>query len=136
MKPKYMLDTNICIYLMKHQPPQVRARFAECFVGDVVISAITLAELEFGVACSGEAQAHNQVLLDSLLEDILVAPFESQAARAYGPLRAVNRERNKDALDKLIAAHALSLGVTLVTNNHADFKAYSGLNVENWVNSH
>ena len=50
-----MLDTNICIYLMKHQPPQVRARFAECFVGDVVISAITLAELEFGVACSGEA---------------------------------------------------------------------------------
>lgn len=136
MKPKYMLDTNICIYLMKHQPPQVRAHFAECFVGDVVISAITLAELEFGVACSGEAQAHNQVLLDSLLEDILVAPFEAQAARAYGPLRAANRERNKDALDKLIAAHALSLGVTLVTNNQADFKTYTGLNVENWVNSH
>lgn len=136
MKPKFMLDTNICIYLMKHQPPQVRARFAECFVGDVVISAITLAELEFGVACSGEAQAHNQVLLDSLLEDILVAPFETQAARAYGPLRAANRERNKDALDKLIAAHALSLGVTLVTNNQADFKSYTGLNVENWVNSH
>jgi tRNA(fMet)-specific endonuclease VapC len=136
MKPKYMLDTNICIYLMKHQPPQVRAHFAECFVGDVVISALTLAELEFGVACSGEAQAHNQVLLDSLLEDILVAPFEAQAARAYGPLRAANRERNKDALDKLIAAHALSLGVTLVTNNQADFKSYTGLNVENWVNSH
>ena len=136
MKPKYMLDTNICTYLMKHQPAQVRARFAECFVGDVVISAITLAELEFGVACSGEAQAHNQVLLDSLLEDILVAPFETQAARAYGPLRAANRERNKDALDKLIAAHALSLGVTLVTNNQADFKTYTGLNVENWVNSH
>lgn len=47
-----MLDTNICIYLMKHQPPQVRARFAECFAGDVVMSAITLAELEYGVACS------------------------------------------------------------------------------------
>lgn len=136
MKPKYMLDTNICLYLMKHQPPQGRARFAECFVGDVVISAITLAELEFGVACSDEAQAHNQVLLDSLLEDILVAPFETQAARAYGPLRAANRERNKDALDKLIAAHALSLGVTLVTNNQADFKSYTGLNVENWVDSH
>jgi len=87
MKPKYMLDTNICIYLMKHQPAQVRARFAECFVGDVVISAITLAELEFGVVCSGEAQAQNQVLLDSLLEDILVAPFDDRAARAYGPLR-------------------------------------------------
>lgn len=136
MKPKYMLDTNICIYLMKHQPPQVQARFAECFVGDVVISAIMLAELEYGVACSGEAQARNQALLDSLLEDILVAPFEARAARAYGPLRAAHRERNKDALNKLIAAHALSLGVTLVTNNEADFRGFAGLAVDNWVNSH
>jgi tRNA(fMet)-specific endonuclease VapC len=136
MKPKFMLDTNICIYLMKHQPPQVRARFAECFVGDVVISAITLAELEFGIACSGESQARNQAALDALLEDLLVAPFEARAARAYGPLRAANRERNKDALDKLIASHALSLGVTLVTNNEADFRCFSGLVVENWINNH
>ena len=136
MKPKYMLDTNICIYLMKQQPQQVRARFAECFVGDVVISAITLAELEFGVACSGSAQAHNQAQLDSLLEDIVVAPFDARAARAYGPLRAANPERNKNALDKLIASHALSLKVTLITNNESDFKVYPGLNVENWVNSH
>ncbi len=136
MKPKYMLDTNICIYLMKHQPPQVRARFAECFVGDVVISAITMAELEFGVACSGESQAKNQAALDNLLEDLLVAPFEARAARAYGPLRAANRERNKDALDKLIASHALSLDVTLVTNNEADFHGFTGLTVENWVNNH
>lgn len=136
MKPKFMLDTNICIYLMKHQPPQVRARFAECFVGDVVISAITLAELEFGVACSGESQARNQAALDGLLEDLLVAPFEARAARAYGPLRAANRERNKDALDKLIASHALSLGVMLVTNNEADFRGFSGLVVENWINNH
>ena len=136
MKPTFMLDTNICIYLMKHQPPQVRARFAECFVGDVVISAITLAELEFGIACSGESQARNQAALDALLEDLLVAPFEARAARAYGPLRAANRERNKDALDKLIASHALSLGVTLVTNNEADFRGFSGLVVENWINNH
>ena len=136
MKPKFMLDTNICIYLMKHQPPQVRARFAECFVGDVVISAITLAELEFGIACSGESQARNQAALDGLLEDLLVAPFEARAARAYGPLRAANRERNKDALDKLIASHALSLGVTLVTNNEADFRGFTGLVVENWINNH
>ena len=136
MKPKFMLDTNICIYLMKHQPPQVRARFAECFVGDVVISAITLAELEFGIACSGESQARNQAALDALLEDLLVAPFEARAARAYGPLRAANRERNKDVLDKLIASHALSLGVTLVTNNEADFRGFSGLVVENWINNH
>ncbi|MFZ4652244.1 MAG: type II toxin-antitoxin system VapC family toxin [Rubrivivax sp.] len=131
-----MLDTNMCIYLMKHQPPQVRARFAECFVGDVVISAVTLAELEFGVARSGEARSHNQALLDSLLEDIPAAPFDAGAARAYGPLRAEHQARNKDALDKLIAAHALSLGVTLVTNNEADFLGFSGLVVENWVNAH
>ena len=136
MKPKYMLDTNICIYLMKHQPPQVQARFAECFVGDVVMSAITLAELEFCVACSGDAQTLNQAALDSLLEDIPAAPFEGQAARIYGPLRAVHKERQKDALDKLIAAHALSLGVTLVTNNEADFRGFGGLRIENWANAH
>jgi tRNA(fMet)-specific endonuclease VapC len=136
MKHKYMLDTNICIYLMKHHPPQVRARFAECIVGDVVISGVTLAELEFGVARSGDAQAHNQALLDSLLQDILVAPFEADAARAYGPLRAANRERNKNALDKLIASHAIALGVALVTNNEADFLGLTGLTVENWVNPH
>ncbi|MBT9477806.1 MAG: type II toxin-antitoxin system VapC family toxin [Polaromonas sp.] len=137
MKPKYMLDTNICIYLMKHQPREVRARFEECFVGDVVISAVTLAELEFGIACSSEsAQAANRSALDGLLEDILIAPFEAQAARAYGPIRAAYKDRNRDALDKLIASHASSLKVALVTNNEADFVNYPGLVVENWVNSH
>ncbi|MFZ2738748.1 MAG: type II toxin-antitoxin system VapC family toxin [Burkholderiaceae bacterium] len=137
MNPKYMLDTNICIYLMKHQPPEVRERFAVCFVGDVVISAVTLAELEFGVACSSPAlQAANRVALDSLLEDIMVAPFEAQAAKAYGPIRAAYKERNRDAMDKLIASHALALQVTLVTNNEADFVNYAGLLVENWVSSH
>ena len=136
MKPKYMLDTNICIYLMKYQPPSVRARFDECFVGDVVISAITLAELEYGVACSGDARGENQGVLDSLLEDIPVEPFDARAANAYGPLRLGYRARNKDALDKLIAAHAVSLGVTLVTNNEADFHGFAGLVVENWVDNH
>jgi len=133
MKPKFMLDTNICIYLMKHQPPEVAARFAECFVGEVVISAITLAELEFGVACSVESRVRNQAALDALLDDIVVAPFEARAARAYGPLRAANREKSKDALDKLIASHAVALGVTLVTNNETDFRSYPGLLLENWV---
>ena len=69
MTAKYMLDTNICIYLMKHQAPRVSARFADCFVGDVVISAITLAELEFGVACSGDSWDRNQAALDSFFRD-------------------------------------------------------------------
>ena len=137
MNPKYMLDTNICTYLMKHQPPEVRERFAQCFVGDVVISAVTLAELEFGIACSSpSAQESNWSALESLLEDIMVAPFEAQAAKAYGPIRAANKDRNRDALDKLIASHAVALGVTLITNNEADFVNYAGLRVENWVSNH
>ena len=137
MSAKYMLDTNICLYLMKHQPPEVRERFAACFVGDVVISAITLAELEFGVASSGPSvQQANRAVLASLLEDIPVAPFDENAAKAYGLVRAVFKDRNRDALDKLIASHALALGVILVTNNEADFVNYAGLLVENWVNSH
>jgi tRNA(fMet)-specific endonuclease VapC len=127
MKPTYMLDTNICIYLMKHQPPEVRERFAACFVGDVVISAVTAAE--------PAAQQTNRSALQSLLEDIMVAPFDAAAARAYGPIRAAYKDRNRDALDKLIASHAVALGVTLVTNNEADFVSYAGLRVENWVSN-
>lgn len=136
MKPKYMLDTNICIYLMKHQPLEVRERFSKCFVGDIVISAITLAELEYGVTCSGESQLANRTLLNSFIDDVPVVPFDAGAASAYGPACFANRERKKDALDKLIASHALALGVVLVTNNEADFICYPGLRIENWVSSH
>ena len=137
MSPKFMLDTNICIYLMNHQPPQVRARFEACFVGEVVISSITLAELEFGIACTAPAaQRGNRLALDSLLEDILVAPFEAMAARAYGPIRAAFKDRSRDALDQLIASHALALQVSLVTNKEADFAQYPALRLENWVHKH
>jgi len=137
MNPKYMLDTSICIYLMKYQPSEVRERFAACFVGEVVISAVTLGELEFGIACSSRAvQATNRSALECLLDDIMVAPFDAQAAKSYGPIRAAYKNRNRDALDKLIASHAVALGVTLVTNNEADFVNYAGLRVENWVSTH
>ena len=132
-----MLDTNICIYLIKHQPLEVRQRFEVCFIGDIVISAITLAELEYGIACSPpETQAINQLALEGLLEDLVVAPFDKLAARAYGPVRLANKVRQRDALDKLIASHAIAMNVTLVTNNEADFAHYQNLKIENWVNSH
>ena len=132
-----MLDTNICIYLIKHQPPEVRQRFELCYVGDIVISAITLAELEYGIACSPpDTQAINQLALEGLLEDLVVAPFDKLAARAYGPVRLANKVRQRDALDKLIASHAIAMNVTLVTNNEADFAHYQNLKFENWVNSH
>jgi len=137
MSPKFMLDTNICIYLIKHQPPEVRQRFEVCFIGDIVISAITLAELEYGIACSPpDTQAINQLALEGLLEDLVVAPFDKLAASAYGPVRVANKARQRDALDKLIASHAIAMNVTLVTNNEADFAHYENLVLENWVNCH
>ena len=131
--PRYMLDTNICVYLMKIQPEQVAKRFAQCLVGDVVMSAITFAELEYGVAVSAN-RARDRRSLAALAEDILVMPFDSAAASAYGPIHEATRERKKDQLDKLIAAHAVGLDVVLVTNNERDFAAYPGLRVENWLN--
>lgn len=131
-----MLDTNICIYLMKHHPPEVAIRFSKCYVGEVVISAITLAELEYSVICSGENQARNHAALSSLLEDIIVMPFDGVAANAYGSVRLATQERKRDALDKLIAAHTISLNVILVTNNESDFAFYPGIKVENWIESH
>ena len=74
--------------------------------------------------------------MESLLDDIMVEPFDAQAAKAYGPIRKSYKDRNRDALDKLIASHAVALGVPLVTNNEADFMNYAGLHVENWVISH
>lgn len=136
MTPKYMLDTNICIYLMKQQPPEVAVRFAQCYVGEVVISSITLAELEFGIVYSGESKPQNRQALDRLLEDIPVAAFDAKSAAAYGPIRLATKDKKRDALDKLIAAHAVALGVVLVTNNEGDFVGYPELKIENWVASH
>jgi tRNA(fMet)-specific endonuclease VapC len=133
---RYMLDTNICVYLMKHQPPEVAERFAKCYVGDVVISAITHAELEYGVACSGEQQSRNRKALDTFLQEVLAVPFDGAAAAVYGPTRLATRQKQRDALDKLIASHALAMGVTLVTNNLSDFSAYEALKLENWVGGH
>jgi tRNA(fMet)-specific endonuclease VapC len=131
--PLFMLDTNMCIYLMKNQPEQVAKRFAQCYVGDVVMSAITFAELQYGVTVSQNSARERRNLI-ALVEDIQVAPFDASAATAYGPIREATRERKKDHLDKLIAAHAVALNVSLVTNNERDFVTYPGLRIENWLN--
>jgi len=133
LKPRYLLDTNICIYLMKNQPPRVVERFSACRVGEVLISAITAAELEYGVVASGVDAERNGAALARFLLEVPVAPFDGGAARVYGAVRWASRERRRDALDKLIAAHALALDVALVTNNPRDFASYSDLRIENWV---
>lgn len=132
--PRYMLDTKMCIYLMKNQPEEVARRFAQCYVGDVVMSAITYAELEYGVAVAANPE-RERVNLANLIEDIPVAPFDAAAGQAYGPIRMATRESRKDHLDKLIAAHAVALGVTVVTNNTKDFSKYPGVITENWLSN-
>ncbi len=130
--PRYMLDTNMCIYLMKNQPEVVAQRFAQCYVGDVVMSSITYAELEYGVAVSANPEQES-INLASLVEDIQVVPFDAAAGVAYGPIRQATRDIKTDALDKLIAAHAVALKVTVVTNNMKDFARYPGVLSENWL---
>lgn len=129
---RYMLDTNMVIYLMKNQPESVARRFAECYVGDVVMSAITFAELEYGVEACANPDREREKLI-SLAEDMPVLPFDQAAAMAYGPIRQATRDSKKDHLDKLIAAHAVALNVVLVTNNLRDFTKYPGLRLENWL---
>ena len=130
--PRYMFDTNMCIYLMKQQPEVVARRFAQCHVGDVVMSAITYAELEYGVAVAVSPE-RERINLANLIEDIPVMPFDCAAGEAYGPIRMASRDSKKDHLDKLIAAHAVALGVTVVTNNVKDFARYPGVVTENWL---
>ncbi len=129
----YMLDTNICIHLIQRQPPEVMARFEQLMRGDVVMSVVTLAELRHGVERNAELRTAANTALKHLLNLIPAVPFDTDAAISYGILAAAIRDRKRDALDKLIAAHAISLEVILITNNEADFKGYPGLNVENWV---
>ena len=133
---RYMLDTNICIYLIERQPKSVVARFDALSVGDVILSAVTFAELRHGIErIEREAtqRAAAERALAMLLALVPAVPFDVDAAARYGVLAAAVRQRSRDALDRLIAAHAVSLDVTLVTNNEADFKGYAGLRVENWV---
>lgn len=131
---RYMLDTNICIYLIRQQPPEVLARLETLYRGDAVMSVVTQAELRAGIEMHPASKIQNEHALSALLEDIPALPFDQNAAEKYGVLRAAVRDRSRNALDRLIAAHALALDLTLVTNNEQDFSCYPNLRVENWVN--
>ena len=137
---RYMLDTNICIYLIKNHPPQVLRRLEVLKQGDAVMSVVTYAELRAGLEIQGEARSPTDRELDKhvlalLINRIPVLPFTESDAVSFGVLRAAVRDRNRDTMDRLIAAHAVSTGLILVTNNEADFKDYPGLTVENWATS-
>jgi tRNA(fMet)-specific endonuclease VapC len=128
-----LLDTNICVYIINRRPANVRTHFEGLRYGEVAVSSITGAELAFGVAKSGSAR--NRAALEKFLAPLEVLPFDAAAMYAYGTLRAQLQARGQPigGLDTLIAAHALSLGAMLVTNNLAEFGRVPGLKCENWV---
>ena len=131
--PQYMIDTNTCIAIRRNRPKEVLERFQSLKVGDAVMSVITLGELWFGVEKSGEP-AHREALarLSSLIPAL---PVDEQVAQAYGRVRA-DLERRGQKIgnnDLWIAAHALRLGATVVTDNWREFDRVPGLAVENWL---
>ena len=129
-----MLDTNICIYIIKQKPPEVLKRFLEYQVGDITISAVTLAELRYGVAKS-RYRGKNAKALDEFILPLVVLPFDEEATKSYGEIRAALEKAGTPigSMDLMIAAHAVCLDMTLVTNNTREFKRVPGLKVADWT---
>lgn len=130
----YMLDTNICIYAMKRKPEKVLQRLKEALDDGICISSITLAELEYGMKHSSNPAKNEQALLRFLLP-FSVLPFGASAASEYGEIRAYLQSQGTPIgpLDMLIAGHARSEGMILVTNNTHEFERVPELQLENWV---
>jgi tRNA(fMet)-specific endonuclease VapC len=131
---KYMLDTNICIYIIKRKPEHVLFRLQRMRLADIGISAITLSELECGV-CKSARREENHRSLAEFVAPLEVLPYDDAAASAYGALRAglESAGRPMGSLDMLIAAHAFALGRILVTNDEKEFRRVPGLIVQNWA---
>ncbi len=130
----FMLDTNICIYVIKKKPDSVLRKLHRHLHDDLTISSITLSELEYGVAKSSRPE-ENHLALIRFLMILTTLPYDDAAAQSYGVLRAILEKEGKTIgpLDMLIAAHALSLGMTLVTNNTKEFSRVRGLETVNWA---
>jgi len=133
---KVMLDTNTCIAIIKRKPPQVLKRFNAYKVGEIGISWVTLAELEFGVAKSQYIEK-NQVALDEFVLPLEIANFDRDVARIYGRVRAMLEKKGTPigSWDTMIGAHALAQGATLATNNSKEFSRIKGLTVVDWLDS-
>ena len=131
---KFLLDTNICIYIIKQKPLEVLEKFNNYQVGDIGISSITVAELEFGVQKSQFPTKNKQALAQFLLP-LQIANFDNAAAIVYGDIRAKLEKQGTPigSLDTLIAAYALSLPVTVITNNIKEFSRVPNLKLDNWV---
>ena len=131
---RYMLDTNICIYVITHKPETVFQKLQNINPEDVCISSVTYAELVHGVEKSAAVEK-NRLALSMLLANMEILDFDVDAADCYGKIRAALEKKGTPIgpLDMMIAAHAQSLGYTVVTNNVKEFSRVSALQIENWV---
>lgn len=131
---KYMLDTNICIYIIKRKPANVIERFRQTEISQVGISSITLSELEYGIVKSSKPD-QNRFALAQFLAPMEILSYNDNAAQKYGKLRSFLEKQGAPigSLDMLIAAHALSIDCVLVTNNEKEFNRVPNLNIDNWV---
>lgn len=131
---KYMLDTNICIYVIKKMPPSVIERFVAHDVADICVSTVTYAELMHGVEKS-QAKERNRIAFMLFMSAMTILDFDSAAAQEYGKIRADLEAKGTpiESMDMLIAAHARSQRLTLVTNNTREFIRVTGLELENWA---
>ena len=128
-----MLDTNICIYAAHGEDEPLLDKLETFFGGDLVMSTITLAELEAGARRDPERSRRRERALADLVLCIQPVPFDARAAACFGELLAGLEDRRRGAFDRPIAAHAISLGVPLITNNPGDFRDVTGLKIENWA---
>ena len=131
---KYLLDTGICIYLIKRRSAVILKHFKKSIPGDIGISMITLSELAYGVEKS-QSRERNLAALEEFLIPLEIVPLSLDAAFHYGKIRAVLEKKGKPigAMDLLIGAQALALSATLVTNNVREFSRIAGLQIENWA---
>lgn len=131
---RYLLDTNICIYIAKRQPPKVLARLRQLRPGDVGMSVVTYLELVYG-AWKSEHVEENLGRIQQLERLIPAQTLDTATAQHYGRIRSELERKGSPigAYDLVIAAHALYLGLTLVTNNVREFRRVEGLRVENWA---
>jgi len=131
---KYVLDTNICIYIIKRKPTDVIARFRQTRISQIGISSITLSELEYGVAKSSKPD-QNQFALAQFLAPLEISLYGDEAAQQYGRVRSLLEKQGTPigSLDMLIAAHVLSINCILVTNNEKEFNRVPNLKIDNWV---
>ncbi len=131
----FLIDTNICIYIMNKRPPEVIQRFKTMEVGQIAISSITVSELQYGVSKS-KYREQNFKRLEEFLTPFQILAYDEYASKFYGEIRSQleNQGTIIGPLDLLIAAHALSQNLVLVTNNEKEFKRIPSLKVENWLN--